>query len=67
MAFIESVREELKSMLSLGIIKPSKSPWAAALVTVRKKDGHVRLCGDCCKLNEITEKDVYYTWLEVKN
>ena len=54
MAFLESVREELKSMLSLGIIKPSKSPWAAPLVTVRKKDGRVRLCGDYRKLNEIT-------------
>ena len=53
-AFIESVKEELKSMLSLGIIKPSKNPWAALLVTVRKKDGCVRLCGDYRKLNEIT-------------
>ena len=34
-AFIESVLEELKSMMSLGIIKPSKSQWAAPLVTVR--------------------------------
>ena len=46
-------------MAELGIIEPSKSPWASPLVTVRKKDGRLRLCGDYRRLNQVTEGDSY--------
>ena len=59
-AYIDPVREELRSMLSLGIIEPSKSPWSSPIVTVKKKDGGVRICGDYRRLNDVTSSDVYY-------
>ena len=46
-------------MLALGAIKRSKSPWAGAVVLVRKKDGSLRFCIDLRKLNTLTVKDAY--------
>ena len=37
----------------------SLSPWASAVVLVRKKDGGLRFCIDLCKLNNRTIKDGY--------
>ena len=47
----EYLRKEVKSLLTMGIIVPSKSPWAAPVVLVPKKDGSKRLCVDYRKLN----------------
>ena len=38
-------------------IRRSFSPWASAVVLVRKKDGGLRLCINLCKLNNRTVKD----------
>ena len=58
--YFEKVRGEIKTMLEIGIIERSKSQWASPLITVLKKDGSVRLCGDYRWLNAITEADSYY-------
>ena len=46
-------------MLNNDIIQPSSSPWASAVVLVRKKNGSLRFCVDYCKVNAFTRKDAY--------
>ena len=46
-------------MVEVGEISRSFSPWASAVVLVRKKDGGLRFCIDLCKLNNRTVKDGY--------
>lgn len=53
-AWQSAVREEVQKLLTLGIIKPSTSPWAAPI-----KDGSLRMCVDYRKLNSVTSPDTY--------
>ena len=46
-------------MLRLGAIRKFCSPWASAIVLVRKKNGKLRFCIDLRKLNNRTLKDFY--------
>ena len=55
----DEVRKHLKEMLEIGAIRNSQSPWASAVVLVRKKDGALRFCIDLRKLNARTVKDAY--------
>ena len=55
----EILREEIGSLLEQGIIKSSKSSWAAPIVLVVKKDGTKRMCVDYRKLNNVTTNDPY--------
>lgn len=54
-----TIREEVDKMLKTGTIQPSKSPWASAVVLVRKKDSKPSFCVDYRRLNNITKKDVH--------
>ena len=56
---IEEVRQHLEQLLSAGIIRKSKSPWASNIVLIRKKNGSLRLCVDYRSLNSKTVKDAY--------
>ena len=49
------IEEHLKS----GQIRPSKSPYAAPVFFIKKKDGSLRLVQDYWKLNNITIKNAY--------
>ena len=46
-------------MVEVGAIRKSFSPWASAMVLVRKMDGGLRLCIGLHKLNNHTVKDWY--------
>ena len=55
----EEVKAHIQEMLDVGAIRPSNSPWASAVVLVRKKDGKLWFCIDPQKLNTRTIKDAY--------
>ena len=49
----------IRDLLRCGVIAESRSPYAAQVVLVRKKDGSFRLCIDYEGLNKITIKDKF--------
>ncbi|KAL8558029.1 hypothetical protein ACOMHN_057896 [Nucella lapillus] len=51
------VEEEVEKMLELGVIEPSRSPYSAPVVIVRKKSGQHRFCVDYRRLNNVTKVD----------
>ena len=53
----EVIKTEVKNMLDLGVIEPSKSPYSAPVVLVPKPDGSVRFCIDYRELNKVTITD----------
>ena len=53
------VKQHVDQLLDHEIISPSRSPWAAPIVVVRKPDSSIRLCIDYRQLNSITEKDAF--------
>ena len=55
----EEVKVHLQEIAEVGAIRGSFSPWASAVVLVRKKDGGLRFCIDLGKLNNRTVKDGY--------
>ena len=55
----EEVKQHLHEMVEVGAIRKSFSPWASAVVLVRKKDGGLKLCIDLRKLNNKTIKYGY--------
>ena len=58
-AYRDDVKRELEEMLECGIIEPSTSGWSSPLVTVKKKDGSLRLCVDYRRLNWVSKMDAY--------
>lgn len=51
------IEKEVREMLELGVIEPSKSPYSSPIVLVNKSDGSVRFCIDFRKVNKITVFD----------
>lgn len=53
------IQKEVQSLLEAGLIKPSKSAWAAPVLLVKKPDGSIRFCTDYRNLNSVTIKDKF--------
>ena len=53
----EIIQTEVQTMLDLGVIERSKSPYSSPIVLVSKKDGTVRFCIDFRKINKATVFD----------
>ena len=53
----QELKDEVRKMQDLGVIRESASPYASPVVIVGKKDGSKRICIDYRKLNKITVPD----------
>src|SRR6185312_5431886 len=58
-AELDELRKQLEELLDAGFIRPSKSPFGAAILFVKKKDGSMRMCVDYRALNDQTVKNRY--------
>ena len=57
-ALRQELKNEIKEMLDMGVIRKSSSPYASpVVVVVKKKDGSNRICVDYRKLNKATISD----------
>ncbi|GFO46867.1 Zinc finger protein [Plakobranchus ocellatus] len=53
-AMRQTLRDELREMEDMGVIRKSSSPYASPVVVVKKKDGTNRVCIDYRRLNKLT-------------
>lgn len=56
---LDELKKQLRELLDAGFIQPSKSPYGAPVLFVRKKDGSQRMCIDYRALNNLTIKNKY--------
>ena len=56
---LDELKKQLDELLAAGFIQPSKSPFGAPVLFVKKKDGSMRMCIDYRDLNKITVKNRY--------
>jgi len=45
-AELAELKKQLQELLDKGLIQPSVSVWGAPVLSIRKKDGSLRLCID---------------------
>ena len=56
---LAELKKQLDDLIAHGFIVPSKSPYGAPILFVRKKDGTTRMCMDYRALNDQTVKNSY--------
>lgn len=56
---LDELKKQLADYVDKGFIRPSKSPFSAPVLFVKKKDGSSRMCVDYRALNDLTVKDKY--------
>lgn len=56
---IQLVDEEIKKLITLGVVRPSKSAYCSPAFPILKRNGKVRLVIDFRRLNKITEPTPY--------
>jgi hypothetical protein len=54
---LDELKQQLKTLLAGGLIRPSMSPYGAPVLFTRKKGGEWRMCIDYSALNKIMVKD----------
>lgn len=54
-----AVQNTIDGLLRDGVIRPSNSPYASAIVLVDKKNGEKRMCVDYRGINKVTDRDNY--------
>ena len=55
----KAMDDAVRELLGIGIVRPSRSPWASPALLVAKRDGTNRLCVDYRKLKSITVSDPF--------
>ena len=58
-ALYQEVKDQFQQLLHAGVIRQFSSPYASAVVLVRKKNGKLRFCVDFRELNAKTVRDSY--------
>jgi len=56
---LAELKQQLEELTKSGFIRPSKSPFGAPILFVKKKDGTMRMCIDYRALNNISIKNKY--------
>ena len=56
---LAELKQQLEELSMSGFIRPSKSPFGAPILFVKKKDGTMRMCIDYRALNNISIKNKY--------
>jgi hypothetical protein len=56
---LAELKQQLEELVKAGFIRPSKSPFGAPILFVKKKDGTMRMCVDYRALNNVTVKNSY--------
>jgi hypothetical protein len=49
----------VQELLTVGVIRPSMSPYSSPVIMVLKKEGSWRMCPDFRALNKLTIKDKF--------
>ncbi|CAN6487401.1 unnamed protein product [Victoria cruziana] len=58
-AELADLKKQIQELMDKGFIQPSKSPWGAPILFMKKKDGTMWLCIDFRILNQLTIKNKY--------
>ena len=56
---LAELRKQLKDLLEAGFIRPSKAPYGAPVLFLKKHNGSLRLCIDYRALNKVTVRNTY--------
>jgi hypothetical protein len=56
---LAELKKQLEEMTKVGFARPSKPPFDAPILFVKKKDGSTCMCVDYCALNNVAIKNSY--------
>ena len=56
---MNELKLQLQELINKNYVRPSVSPWGAAIIFVKNKKGTLRICIDYRQINKITIKNRY--------